>query len=109
LAQTNPDSTCNSVGKNDVEADFVYILHPYDDFTGRWDQAIEKLLPSHLGEGDESKTWRADLEQLIPKRSAAQLDEFIYNDGKSSDFLNFACDVMDITGCQWSTLFAKRA
>ncbi len=92
----------------DAGADFVYILNPYDDFTGRWDEAIEKLLPRHPGEGDESKTWREDIEPMIPERPASQLDEFIYNDGRSSDFLSFACDVVDIAKRQWSTLFASR-
>jgi len=92
----------------DVGADFVYVLNPNDDFAFRWDQAIEQLLPRQLGEADESNTWREDLERLILERPSSQLDEFIYNDGSASDFLNFACDVVDITECQWSTLFAER-
>jgi hypothetical protein len=95
---------------DDAAADFIYILNPYDeDFTDRWDEAIKKLLAGHPGKSDESKTWREKLEDMIPEKPASQLDDFVYNDGKSSDFLNFACDVIDIREHQWSTLFASRA
>ena len=92
----------------DVGADYIYVLHPNDDLAGKWDDAIEKLLPRTEGE-EASDTWRKDIEPLIPELRADQLDDFTYNDGKSSDFLVFACDVQDIVDGQWSTLHANRS
>ena len=93
----------------DVGADFVYVLYPYDDYTLRWDQAIEQLLPFDPSDGDESEKWRKNLEPMILETRASQLDEFVYDDGNPGELLYFACDVVDITECQWSMLCAERA
>jgi hypothetical protein len=92
----------------EIDSDFIYILHPSDDYTGEWDRAIEAIRARDQNGGEASNARREKLENKIPERMAAELEDFIYNDGKSSDFLTFACDVVDIIERQWSTLLAER-
>ena len=91
----------------DSGADLLYILDPDDDTTENWDKALYRLVPHPRGDADAAETWRERIDALIPEVQAAKLEDYIYDDGKSSDFLIFACDVVDIMERQWSTLHAK--
>jgi hypothetical protein len=108
IARINSYKTMQHGWYSEIGSDFIYILHPYDDCTGEWDKAIEALRASDQNGSEASAAWSERLENEIPEKMADELDDFICNDGKCSDFLVFACDVVDIIERQWSTLLAER-
>lgn len=94
---------------DDIGMNFIYICYDYGDFTDNWNEALDQIKPRPEIDSDSSGEWRREIESMIREVGSAELDEYIYNDAESSDFLIFACDIEDIYASELSTLHAKRA
>jgi hypothetical protein len=87
-----------------ASADKLYVLQPYDDRSGDWDKALDEIAPRHEDPEGGYRGWLDEVDARIPEVAAEDMGDFIYKDGKSSDFLIFTCDVVEIMNREWSTL-----